>query len=377
MFRTVLLIWVSGAFACLTAFADIPRAEIEGFEAAKQTSQRSLIIEAANKLAAAATAHPEDPQAGRYAYEAGWTLCLVQRCADALAPGAFAAGRADAPADAGVLKPFADYRSAPTKKKQKALNAALAGVEKLPPTGLTLSAFRELYDQAMLNRDYKSARDWASRASVHLINAGDDYTRFRIEADIVAINADFAIKRDVRQQTGMADMHGELERLKLLSPKPVPDWIESSYWQTKAWLIVISANLEADGKERLSGDEIEARLASHIEGVQAIPDPDEEAEAALPPVCKGEIRTKNFRQLPVLPGGYNHFGAFIVRFRLEQGEVVDPRIVAFAPRSGTPGETAESRIDNWKFVPLEDAAATGCRLDQEKATMIFVVRMIW
>lgn len=368
----------AGAFfaaSFLSAFADIPSADIETFEAAKLTSSRSRIIEAANNLAAAAMAHPEDPEAGRLAYEAGWTLCLVQSCADAIAPGAFAAKREDAPADALVLKPFAEYRSAPTKKKQKTLNAALAGVEKQPPTGLTLSAFRELYNQAMLNRDYKLALDWASRAKVHLINGGDEYAQFRVEAEVLAIHADFAIKRDVRQQIGMLNVHGELERLRLLTPKPVPDWIEFNYWQTEAWLLVIDANLEADGKKRLSEDEAKAILANYIDDVEAIPDPDEQAEADLPPVCKGEIRAKNFKRLPVLPGGYSPFGAAIVRFRLKQGEVEDPRIVAFAPRSGTPGDTAESRIENWKFVPLEDPALTGCRLDKEKATMVLLVRM--
>jgi len=161
--RQLLIAVLLGLIAVCGSAAQVPQADRDALEAAKESGSRRKVIEAARVLALSAIAHPEDPEAGRIAYDTGWLLCLNFSCSDAVKPGRFAAGRADAPPDAAVLAPFADYRVKASKKNARALDAALRTVESGAPTGLTLSAFRELYSQAQLIRDFKGMADWWGR----------------------------------------------------------------------------------------------------------------------------------------------------------------------------------------------------------------------
>lgn len=370
MRRTFVSMFIVLTAAC-SAMAQVPRADLEAFEAAKASGSRQQVITAARQLAVSAMAHPEDPEAGRIAYSAGWLLCLNFSCKDAVKPGKFAAVRADAPADAVVLAPFAEYRLKVSKKTTRGLAEALSLVEASEPTSLTISAFRELYSQSQLVRNREATADWARRANLHFERGGEPYAEFFYESLFVQLSAEYEIRPRSEQIERALRAAGQLAARLLEPPDAQPAWLERSYWEATGWVELIQAHLASEGRDYLSDADAEAILKEYV------------GDRPLPPrtvtnglrVCDGFINAKDFDRKPILPGGYAPFGAFVIKFSLRNGEIITPEILASLPRSGVTPEEAEERIANWRFEPREDPATANCSLDAESGVLTLIVRI--
>ncbi|MBK8198100.1 MAG: hypothetical protein IPK75_06990 [Acidobacteria bacterium] len=372
MRRTLVSLFI-GLSAVCSAMAQVPSGDLQALEAAKASGSRQQVITAARQLAASAMAHPEDPEAGRIAYSAGWLLCINFSCRDAIKPGKFAATRSDAPIDAVVLAPFAEYRVKVSKKSKRALAEALSLVEASEPTDLTLSAFRELYSQSQLVRDSKATAEWASRAHLHFGRGGEPYAEYYYESLFVQISAEYEIRPRSSQIETVVRASGELARRLLDSPDSHTDWVERSYWEATGWAELIRARLESEGRDYLSRADAEAMLKLEYTGDRPLP-PRTVTKGLR--VCDGHLIAADFDKEPILPGGYASFGAFVIKFSLRNGEVINPEIIAALPRSGLTPEQAESRIARWRFEPQEDPATANCALDAETGVLTLIVRTL-
>lgn len=354
------------------AQAEITDADILSYNAAVQSGDANQLRSAARQLGSSAMLTPDHPQSGRFAYEAGWALCRVGDFAEAARIAEFANSHAGAGTDTGLLKAYAGWKIKPSRETLTALDAALSAFETTTPNGLSITAFRDRYVGEVQDRDFKSAALLAQRATKHFAIGGDPFAEFVMEARLVDLTSRFNASPKVEQFEEIVHLRGELGKVKGHAGDDAADWMNDYYWNANAWQLAIGAYFTSVKKKHLSPEQTEAILASYEDGLytEQPPAEDSSAEEKLR-FCEGSLIQKPAMRYPAASGRKGMFGAVIVKFRFEDGNVRDPEVLAAVPFEGFRDEVIRT-MSKWKYEPSEDPAVAGCGLDYDNVVQEYV-----
>lgn len=367
MVRSIFLAAALLAAACMRANADVSNEDIASYNAALQEGEVVALKAAASRLAAASIANPDHPDAALLAFEAAWTLCRIGDCAAAQPAAVFAASFPGAPETAPLLEAYVTWKVDPTRRALNGLDAELKKIEHGPPTGLSVSAFRDIYTSTA-----KSPQGWTSlarvsaRAADHFAQGGDPVPQYRTEARLLALSAAFNHTPDISQMRDMVHLRGELARMRALFDRERPDedypgWMEDTYWIANAWEGAMSAFLMSSSKKYVSDEDIEKIVDTYLAD---LPPEEEERGEERPDFCKGSFIQKPPIKYPTSAAFRGRIGSVILGFRFENGRVKDAEVLASVPLDGF-REEAVKAVSQWHFEPSEDPAVTGCRLDDD------------
>lgn len=354
------------------ASAQVEEADILAFNAALEAGDPNALRKAANRLAEEIIVNPDYPEAGIIAYEAAWALCRTGACSDAVAVAGFAATQPDAPETAPLLSALARWKADPKRENFRAASDTLKVLESAPPNHLTVYAFRELYAASTAAKNWRQAGALTDRAIVHFAGGGDAARQYRLEARLVSLISDFNMSPRSSTMREMVHLRGELDQLRLLEEGEPPSWMDAIYWNAVAWQGVMSAYLQSTNATVVSEREAEGILASYLDGLPevAVSGPAEE-----PPFCRGGMLQEPEIKYPFRQAFRGRIGAVVLKFKLRDGRVVEPEVLAAVPFEGFTDEVIET-VSQWRFIPSENPEETGCRLDHDNTTqeVTFAIR---
>lgn len=363
-----------GLLCQTNAAAQIAEADIIAFNRAVESGDAAMLHSAAVRLANAAIANPDDPGAGIAAYEAAWTLGRAGAWDAALSGAKFAASLPEATAQDRLLLAFVVWKGKPNSANSRSLQRALDEIQPRTPSGMSVSAFREFYAAKLNTRDFAGAEKVARQAALHFAEGGDALRQYEVEARAIAITSRFNTTPRVGQLEEIVHLRGELRQMRREEGRGRPGWIDDAYWQANAWQNAMQAYFMSVGDRGLRPGRLDEILAGYganslqMEWVEI-------TEDSLPvnraPFCAGELVQQPPMRYPAGQAMRGRFGSVIVRFRLENGAVRDPEILAAVPMDGFRQE-ALSTVSQWYFRPSEDPAVTGCRLDHKNVVQELV-----
>lgn len=354
--------------------AQITETDILEYNAAIETGDPLKVRSAAVQLANAAMADPADPAAGVAAYEAAWALCRFDACEEALPAARFAENLPGATAQEKLLSAFAAWKVQPSSSNARNLQAALSDTAPQPPSGMSVSAFREFYGARLVAAEYAAAERLARQAQSHFALGGEPFERFEIEARTIAITSRFNTSPRVAQLEEMAHLRGELSQMRRAAGRGRPDWMNDAYWLTNAWQSAMQAYFVSVADRRYRAARMTEILASYgalEEPVEVYAGDDGRFETSSAPFCEGEVIQQPPMRYPTGLSMRGRFGAVIVRFRFENGRVRDPEVLAAVPFDGFREEVLRT-VSQWYFEPSVDPALSGCRLDHPGAIQEFI-----
>lgn len=357
---------------CASAQAEITDADILSYNVAVQSGDSEQLRSAAKQLASSAMLTPNHPHAGRFAYEAGWALSRVGDFAEAARVAEFADSRAGAGADTGLLKAYTAWKIKSSPATLSALDAALSAFETAGPNGLSVTAFRDRYVGEVQDRDFNSAALLAQRATKHFAIGGDPFAEFVMEARLVDLTSRFNAYPKVEQFEEIVHLRGELAKVRGEAGDDAPDWVNDYYWNANAWQLAIGAYFTSVKKKHLSPKETEAILASYEEGLYTdLPPVDNSSAEEKLRLCEGSLIQKPAMRYPSGSGRKGKFGAVIVKFQFEDGNVRDPEVLAAVPFEGFREDVIKT-MSKWTYKPSEDPAVAGCGLDYDNVVQEYV-----
>lgn len=358
----------------LSSHAQVTEADIVAYNTAIEAGDASLIKTAALQLANAAMSDPGNPEAGVAAYEAAWSLCRIGACREALPAAKFAESLPSATARERLLSAFAAWKVQTSYPNARVLQAALTDAAPLSPTGMSVSAFREFYGAKLTARDFPGAEKLAQQARSHFAGGGEAFQRFEIEARGIAITSRFNISPRVAHLEEMVHLRGELSQMRRAAGRDRPKWMDDAYWNANAWQSAMQAYFVAVGDRRYRAARIEEILAgyeSKDELAEVVEVSEEEAERNRARFCEGGMVHEPPMRYPTGQGMRGRFGTVIIKFRLEDGRVHEPEVLAAVPFDGFRDEALKT-ISQWYFKPSEDPALTGCRLNHNNMIQEFI-----
>ncbi len=358
-----------GLLCLLPASAEIKVETVMAYNKAVAGSDASAARSAASALAAEAVANPEDAASATIAFETSWMLCKLGACSEALPAARLAGGAPDAASEIeGVtrrlLAAYVDWKIKPDRVNTKAFDTALFAVTPAQASALSVSAFNERFAAAVKDDQLKQAEDIAEAALTHFSSAGPDAQQFAAEARLGFTSLQFYSrpKRDAVEQ--MIRLKGEMQRLRRLSGDEAPAWTEKVYWTAEAWTLAMDAYFKSVGQSGVSEKRHAAIMAEYTQDLPAEIDPTESGEGTDDGVrtCKGRLDMTPMLRYPAGAAARGQFGSVIVRFKLVEGAVAEPEILAAVPSEGFRAEALKT-VSKWRYVPSEEPASAGCDLN--------------
>ena len=354
------------AVLCLAplSFADISNATIRDYTSAIESRKVSEIIDKSRALASEAMQNADDDQASLLAFEAAWTLCSLERCADAVDAADFVARQtvSDAAAhpvrqDRNLLLAYARWRNKATSQTRKALDDALGDMDDVEPSLLSVKAFTERYrvDQAGTDRD--QTKRTAQAAREHLEQLADLVPDQLAVANFV--EAASAWGGGIRSNDQIRMEHAKWQFQILLADDKFNNaaGLEDLRWKAEAWgsamrAFVIARARGAGPNKRTAGkfpgmtpDEAREVAQLYAPKLAALKTPPEQ------PRCIGALSEQPDR----VPRGRDqtrgYVGTVIVGIDVEAGELKNIRVLAAVPDD----KYSQFALDAFKGIRWEKA----------------------
>jgi len=197
--------------------------------------------------------------------------------------------------------------------------------------------------------------------------AADTLTQYRVEAQLVNISSAFNASPQAGQLQQMVHLRGELKRM-LAQAEDKPDWMKETYWIANAWQGAMQAYLQSSSQRMISDSEIDKILASYVSDLPPAHDDEEEGK---PPFCEGTFIQKPDIKYPSSAAFRGRIGSVMLTYKVRDGKVTEPKVLASVPIDGFRDEVVKA-VSKWVYVPTEDPAKTGCRLDHDNIIQPFL-----
>ena len=345
-----LSVLVMGLCAGGSAAADISGDVIVAYNEALVSKDAAREVKAAQALAAAAVSAPDDPQAGLLAFEAASRLCIRSKCAGAVDAAKLAAGASGeglpAQSTRDLLVAFADWSTDDTKKTRQQLQTALEAAKTDAPVLLSVAAFETYYVDVAQTGKQSNLQVAAQMAADHFRPARDVIPKQWATAEIVAASAAFNSKRRPEALTQMASAEFWLDDLKAATDDE-PKWMRDLYYRAWAWRSAMYAYFKSKGKGKSILAAIEAQRAERYD--KGFGGGDKVGEDKTP-FCEGRITRLPRPEFPRSAAFNGYVGAVLIGFDLEDGELVNVRVLASVPSDTFDQSTLESMEDvEWTF----------------------------
>jgi len=333
------------------AVAQVPDDVVIAYNQAIGSGDPASIRSAAVALGEAAIMQRADPDAATMAYEAAWQLCRLEQCTEAIAFAQFAVdepGGEDAlpRAHRELLLAYASWRAEDSRKTRKQLDKALEAATNSPPSPMTIVAFWKRVEHDAVQGDNRSLMNTAAQAVAHFEPIRDIAFEMWSGAELLRITATFNERQSLETATDMAELQDALKVFRngrMSEGEIVPDWWERSYYTADAWRLAIGAYFESVNERRYDPDAV----AAILERTEWMPEPGQASDGARP-FCKGRLIQKPELRYNTRALRKGMFGAVIVRFGVEGGQIVEPEVLASVPQGGF-DEDVISRVSQWTY----------------------------
>lgn len=338
----LLLAFALGAFV---ADAQVNQEDILAYNAAINGGDAAEQLAAARRLSKAALGEPSNPESGLFAYEAAWTMCRLGECAEAIEPAKFAGSLGVPGGTPEIMSAYAAWKAKPGRSTHAALRAALASEAHIPPTMVSLRAFRESYLIDNQEGRFAESAGTARLAAEHFARADGGLPEFESEAKLAAAISEFIENPKLPAMRDLAELSAELYGQHYGAGKDGPSWIKDRYWQSEAWLYAIESYFEARNAPFITGTQREALRDAVTADLPPRPRP-ENYDARR--TCEGELIQKPRMKYPrgALKEGLS--GAVIVGFDLNDGTLENFEVLASVPYEGFREEALET-VKKWKW----------------------------
>jgi TonB family protein len=337
-----LLAFALGAFV---ADAQVKQEDILAYNAAINGGDAAAQLAAARRLSKAALGDPSNPESGLLAYEAAWTMCRLGECAEAVEPARFAVSVGVSGGTPEVMSAYAAWKAKPGRSTHAALRAALASEASIPPTMISLRAFRESYLIDNQEGRFAESAGTAKLAAQHFARAEGGLPEFETEAKLAAAISEFVENPKLPAMKNLAELSAELYGQYYSAGKEGPSWMKDRYWQSEAWLYAIDGYFEARNAPSISGKQREALRDAATADLPPRPRSENYDERRT---CEGELIQKPRMNYPrgALKEGLS--GAVIVGFDLNDGTLENFEVLASVPYEGFREEALET-VKKWKW----------------------------
>ncbi len=356
----VLAASLAAALTALGAGAEVKQSHVAAYNAAIGSGDVATQLAAARQLAAAAISDPANSEAPLLAYEAAWTLCRLGECASAIAPAAFAASSNLNAGTPRILSAYAEWNTRPGRSTLGRLRAALVAEADLPPTMISLRAFREVYLVDNAEERFSQSVDTAELAAEHFAKAeGGGLPEFESEARLVAAVSGFVNRPKLPAMEKMAALSAEFFGQYYRAGEDGPAWMKDRYWQSEAWLYGMNAYFKSRSQPSLDEGDWKALQRAEIASV-----PDWPAQASLDaqPLCAGELIQKPALKYPGSAKTQGMNGAVIVEFDIEDGVLANFEVLASVPLDGFREKSLETVSQwTWRFTEAPGPHCTTSR----------------
>lgn len=349
-----------------SSHADISNETIRAYNSAIAQGDRSAIIETSKALAAAAVANPEHSQSVLLAFEAGHKLCELDQCAEAQAAANYVATSAITDPDAhpvaedrALLASFSNWSVDKNRRTRKAFDTALTPLVSLPPTNLTIKAMQARHFYDFETGKYRKASNSAGQAGDHIRPVADQIPRAYVAAEKMAAISGFNSAPNRSVLSDLVHLQGWLAQHRVSLGEDAPDWVEKEEFRTHAWELAIEAWFVSSNKKSLSEAQRDDIMSTYDTG----PDITELLEAAKAtallegiaalPFCEGELLQRPPLRYPLDSFRQGRYGAVIVGFNIEDGQVADVVVKAAVP-SDEFEDQASSTVSQWTWKANSD-----------------------
>lgn len=356
---------IVAALTGLVAGAEVKQSDVAAYNAAIGSSDIATQLAAARQLAQAAISDPANSESALLAYEAAWTLCRLGECASAIAPAAFAASSDLAIGTPRILSAYAEWKTTPSRSTLARLRAAFEAEADLPPTMISLRAFREVY--LADNREGRFARsvDTAELAAEHFSKAeGGGLPEFGSEARLVAAVSGFVDRPKLSAMKKMAALSAELYGQYYRAGEDGPTWMKGHYWQSQAWLYAMHAYFKSRSQPSLNEADWTALQRAEVAGVPARPS---QASVDVRPLCAGELIQKPALTYPAAAKTKGINGAVIVGFDIDAGVLTNFEVLASVPLDGF-REKSLKTVSQWTW-RFTEAPGPHCKTSHDNVVV--------
>ncbi len=371
------VIGLMGLGLAQTAQAQISADSLTAFNQAVETGDAAAIEMASTNLMNDAIANSDDPDALIAAYEAALKLCDID-CEAALPGAEFAlgfpaTGQHPIMAERELLFAFADFSRRATGSTRTRLEAALANMQ--DPTRLSARAFLPLYSDYAGNFRMSEAARVSGMAVEHLRSVRSSVPQYYLHAlESYATTGFIDVKSRETHET-LVRWNAEMKQMRSqVHPDERPDWLESVYWRSEAW--VGTANVYYQSLTTQSGSRgfdmartsslspSEVRLIGLEYPVNMIHfrTRQQMGEEFLLPHCEGDLVMDGELDWPSRARNNGTVGYVIVGFDLDnEGRARNPEVLASVP-PGVYDDTSLDRIRDWYWEVDEGVDRSSCRM---------------
>ncbi|MEM8637170.1 MAG: energy transducer TonB [Pseudomonadota bacterium] len=346
-------------------------------DAVRSGSDRSLIVSAAENLAAEAISNPDDPIAGVAAFESAWMLCVLDQCDRASQPAELAAGATDettvshaSQSTRDLLVAYVDWKIENTRKTRNALDTALESLPEGDVSLVSVRAYREYYTHCARNRRWYDAERVAKAASEHMDSLKADLLSEISLAKLVAISASakagpsmddyesaLALERDLSARRRELEVAGE----------DMPEILSELEYRAMAWQKAISAYLRSTGKRR----RVDALDEAYSEDIgQSVLD-----EGWSEELCGGDFDFDPPLRYPRRAAYRGEVGSVIMGLSIVDG-IPENIVVHAAVPDNEFGEVARETLEKWRWIPSEGVDLTSCSMSRDNIVVPFVFQLL-
>ncbi|MCA8903048.1 MAG: energy transducer TonB [Hyphomonas sp.] len=315
----------------LPVLAQMPPGTAEAYNDAIAGGDESQMLQAARDLAAAAIAHPEDPDAAVSAFEAGNQLCLRGACAEARPIAAFLRTLdGDLPVNTkqlDVLEAFANWSaSKKDKSANKAFQAVLTANVKTEPSYLTIAAFDTFVADRSGRPRWGVVHERASLAAEHMKPVRNVLPVRWATMALQSASAQFNATKSIEAMRSVADVETALFELR---EGEHADALDLVYYKAYAWRSAMGAYYRSTDKKTY-------KLAEEIEeDVDSLNGSNEpywgRADGDEPDLCEGKPIAQPSPIYPRDAARNGYVGAVILGFDFVDGAPANYRVLASVP----------------------------------------------
>lgn len=376
--RSALTMLVIAAGLPLAAQAQISGEVISAYNQAVHGGDLETRRAAASGAIEAARANPDDPNAGVLAFEGAWLLCKLGAPGDAIAGAELAmqlpAG--DGPplaADRALLLSYARWADNPRRNSRADLLEQLEAAVGREPTELIITAANQITHKDIEEGNWQRAVETSSVLALVSEPLSEVMPEFWAVSQLTHLVARFNHRPDISEQRDLTHLSGRIEQRLAAMPEEARGSLDTVYWQVEGWRYAVIAYLASSNQRQLSNSEEAEILAAHRVPESAEPVETVAEEPELP-FCEGTLDMTPRLRYPPQNARRGMFGAVMLRFSLEEGEVSELEILASVPIDGF-REHAAAAVRNWRWVPEEDPQVAGCRMSRDNIVLPVVFEL--
>lgn len=355
------------------AIAEIRDDLISDYNTAVTTGTPASAVEAAKALIADAIANPEDPRQTSVLYEGAQFLCLRNECdaAQGAAETLMQNGDGADKAKGVALIAFADFQKNQSGRNRDTLAEALKAIESHAPDTFSVSAFSTLYGFDTQKGRWRDAMNSLDSTVIHLDPVKAQYPSLYYPTSRNAVIADFMYRHSTDSLRDLVTHYAKIRQMRSIEDArgDVPDWLETEYWESDAWVRVAEAWFMANNQQNRILTE-----AQREDILETYPPVDVLGQSTngpqdSHPFCEGELHMRPRLDYPTNAAFRGLIGVVTLRMEFDDaGNVINPEVLASVPIGGFEEETIET-VSNWRWEPNNDQDLSTCRLNRSNVIL--------